>query len=106
MPSNNLRKLRRSKDVTLQQLATATGYAVSTIWNIETGANEPRKETAKAIARALGVRVPAIFPATNDNAANGRATGAHADRIAELLLNRSPSELGRIVTMLEAAFPR
>jgi hypothetical protein len=34
------------------------------------------------------------------------ATGPIATSLAEILRDRSPSELGRIVTMLEAAFPR
>ena len=57
---NYVRKYRKAARLTLAQLAELSGVPVSTISDIERGA-EPRLETALRIARALGKPVEALW---------------------------------------------
>lgn len=55
-----LRRLRRLKGWTQQQLAEAAGVTLGTISDLERGAREPRPGTMARIAKALGVRIPDV----------------------------------------------
>lgn len=61
MVENNVNKFRRAAGLTLNQLAERSGIPVSTINDIEHGA-EPRVITAILLAKALGVRVEKLWP--------------------------------------------
>ena len=61
MVENCVRKYRKAAKLTLHQLADRSGVPVSTINDIERGA-EPRVITAIRIAQALGVRVEKLWP--------------------------------------------
>ena len=56
-----LRKLRRERDLTQDQLAEAAGISVDMLSNIERGVNAPSFETLAKLARVLGVRVRELF---------------------------------------------
>jgi transcriptional regulator with XRE-family HTH domain len=108
MPSNNLKKLRKDKKLTLTALSERSGVSIAQIWNIENKPGTPHRATMAALAKGLGCRVSTVFPDTKPEPKETVrvATGPIATSLAEILRDRSPSELGRIVTMLEAAFPR
>jgi transcriptional regulator with XRE-family HTH domain len=115
MPSNNLKKLRKDKKLTLTALSERSGVSIAQIWNIENKPGTPRRATMAALAKGLGCRVSTVFPDTkpaNDSKATF-FTGPGVDpedylntRLNQLLSNRKPGELNRIVKVLEAAFPR
>ena len=69
---NNLRKLRRSKDVSQYELARATGVSQPLISLIEQGFWQPNGEMKRKIARALGFQVREIFPSDNGEARRSR----------------------------------
>ena len=56
-PVPPLRRLRRLKGWTQEQLAQAAGVSPYTIAYLERGSREPRPGTMARIARALGVRI-------------------------------------------------
>ncbi len=53
----NLRRIRRQKDFTQEQLAEAAEISVEFLSNIERGINAPSFETLDKLAGALGVPV-------------------------------------------------
>ena len=61
MINNNVKKYRLSARLTLNQLAELSGVPVSTINDIEHGA-EPRVLTAIYLAKALKTRVETLWP--------------------------------------------
>ena len=60
MVDNNVKKYRQAAGLTLSQLAERSGIPVTTIYDIEQGA-EPRVVTALALARALKVSVEKLW---------------------------------------------
>jgi transcriptional regulator with XRE-family HTH domain len=53
----NLRRIRRAKDVTIQELSKETGVSVATISEMERGIREnPTVNTIEKLAKALGVK--------------------------------------------------
>lgn len=61
MVENNVKKCRQAAGLTLAQLAERSGVPVSTINDIERGA-EPRVITAILLAKALKVSVEKLWP--------------------------------------------
>lgn len=61
MVENNVKRFRLAAGLTLVQLAELSGIPVSTINDIERGA-EPRVVTAILLAKALGSRVELLWP--------------------------------------------
>lgn len=61
MVENNVQKYRKAAGLTLKQLAERSGISVSTINDIEHGA-EPRVITAILLARALNTCVERLWP--------------------------------------------
>lgn len=61
MIQNRVKEYRVNAQLTLTQLADRAGVPVSTINDVERGA-EPRVVTAIRIARALNVRVERLWP--------------------------------------------
>jgi transcriptional regulator with XRE-family HTH domain len=51
---NNLRKLRKLRDMSLQELGDATGYSVQYVQKIETGERRFNEDNIKIFAKALG----------------------------------------------------
>ena len=56
-----LRKLRRERDLTQDQLAEAAGISVDMLSNIERGVNAPSFETLAKLAIVLHVAVKTLF---------------------------------------------
>lgn len=68
-----LKSLREKNDLTLKELADKSGVGPSTISDIETGTStNPRMDTLKKLANALGVSVDAFF---NDDTKESSNTG-------------------------------
>ncbi|WP_424637550.1 helix-turn-helix domain-containing protein [Embleya sp. AB8] len=63
-----LRALRRQREITLADLATATGISVSTLSRLESGARRPNLELLLPLARAHGVTLDELVdaPPTGD----------------------------------------
>lgn len=61
MVENNVKKCRKARKLTLEQLSEKSGIPVSTINDIEHGA-EPRVITAICLAHALGTAVEKLWP--------------------------------------------
>ena len=53
----NIKRIRKEKGLTQQQLADAAGVAINSIRGYESENREPRRENLEAIACALGVTV-------------------------------------------------
>jgi transcriptional regulator with XRE-family HTH domain len=56
-----LRKLRRQKDLTQEQLAEAVGISVEFLSNMERGINGPSFETLEKLAEKLEVQIAELF---------------------------------------------
>lgn len=56
-----LRNLRRSRDITQEQLAELVGRSVNFISLIENGVNAPSFATIEKLAKALNVEVADLF---------------------------------------------
>src|SRR3954451_4642718 len=63
-----LRALRRERDITLAELAAATGISVSTLSRLESGQRRPNLELLLPLARAHGVPLDELVgaPPTGD----------------------------------------
>lgn len=59
---NNLRRIRRQMGLSLRALAREAGVGFNTVSQIERGIRYGRPQTRRAIARALGMPVSAVFP--------------------------------------------
>lgn len=60
--SNNIRKLRKEKGMTIQQLADLTNISAVYIYHLENGTRKnPSFGVMKDIAKALGERIEEIF---------------------------------------------
>jgi transcriptional regulator with XRE-family HTH domain len=57
-----LRKLRRNKDLTQEQLADMVGVSLSFIGQLERGESGPSLETVQKIAEVLEVDISEFFP--------------------------------------------
>ena len=57
----NLRRLRRRKDVTQEQLAEAAEISVEFLSNIERGINAPSFETLEKLSKVLDMPVKELF---------------------------------------------
>lgn len=62
-----LRKLRRSKDLTQEQLAYMVGVSTEFISNIERGRNAPSFDTLERLATTLDVPVNILFEFGEDS---------------------------------------
>jgi transcriptional regulator with XRE-family HTH domain len=77
-----LKEIRRSRGVTLQQIADQTGLSKSFVSQIETGAANPSIGSLKKITDVLGVPLGALFTNAENGSSdapaisNGFATGA------------------------------
>jgi len=82
-----LRELRRRKFMSQEDLAKAAGLAASTVTKIELGKASPRYQTARALAKALGVDPGEIeWPGIDDEAeqeADERAEAPGYLKVAE-----------------------
>jgi transcriptional regulator with XRE-family HTH domain len=58
---NRLRKIRRHKDLTQEQLADAVGITPEYLSNLERGVNAPSFETLEKLAQVLEVDVTELF---------------------------------------------
>lgn len=56
-----LREMREAAGLTQRQLADLVGVTDQTISNLERGVTKPTLDTARALARVLGVQVEALF---------------------------------------------
>jgi transcriptional regulator with XRE-family HTH domain len=56
-----LKDLRDARDWSQEQLARETNVSQVTIWNLETGRTQPRLDTIRKLAAALGVDVGDLF---------------------------------------------
>ena len=62
-----LRRIRRSKDLTQEQLADMVGVSTEFISNIERGINAPSFDTLERIADTLNMQVNLLFDFTEDS---------------------------------------
>ena len=61
-----LRKIRRLRDMTQEELAERSGLSLAAVHKAETGAHSPRLVTLEAFARALDVSVQDLLPQPHD----------------------------------------
>jgi len=57
----NLRRVRRQKDLTQEQLAEAAEISIEFLSNIERGINAPSFETIQKLSKVLGVPASVFF---------------------------------------------
>jgi len=57
----NIRRIRTSRGLSQEQVAVGAGISRNAFRSIETGRSEPRVSSLEAIARALGVGLPALL---------------------------------------------
>lgn len=67
---NRVRELRKSKGLTLRELAAAAGCSIGFLADVELNRRGAKPETWQKIADALGVNVEALHEVP-DNPANG-----------------------------------
>ena len=60
---NNMKDLRKKKNLTLRSLVNKTGLSIGSLCDIENGKNEPKILTAYKIAEGLNIGdVRRVFP--------------------------------------------
>ena len=78
----NLRKIRKEKGITQEQLANQIGAKRTRITNYETGYREPNLETLRNLATALEVTVDELIgDDDNDQCDVSRVSGCESDRV-------------------------
>lgn len=63
----NIRKLRRSKEITLEGLAAASGLSTTYIKSLEKGSQSPTLNTVFKIAKALGTSPEDLLKGSYDD---------------------------------------
>ena len=63
---NRVREARLRRNMTMQELAKASGVSQSFISEIETGKHEPKVRRALRLAKALGTNAEELFPLDQD----------------------------------------
>lgn len=76
--ARQLRLLRQTAKLTLQQLSHRSGIAASTLSKIENGQLSPTYEKIAALAKGLGVNVGALFSPTEHTAPQSRRSVTYA----------------------------
>jgi transcriptional regulator with XRE-family HTH domain len=94
----HVRNLRRSRSLTQEQLAEASGLAVDTIRRIERGAFSPSLETLTRLAGGLEISLITLF----DGVEKGRTK--EMAELFDYLARRSPKELRIAQKILRALF--
>lgn len=59
---NNLKEIRLSKNLSLEQLGEMCGFGEGAIWELEQQKTEPRLKTAYIISKVLDVGIFDIWP--------------------------------------------
>ena len=57
-----LRRAREARGLRLEDLASAAGVSIRTVFDAERGRHEPRRSSKAVIARALELDVAALWP--------------------------------------------
>ncbi|WP_165089761.1 helix-turn-helix domain-containing protein [Neisseria yangbaofengii] len=76
--AEQLHRLRKERQLTLQQLSQKSGISVSTLSKIEKGQLSPTYEKIAALARGLDIHVADLFYEENHTMPNGRLTVTRA----------------------------
>ena len=81
-----LRALRTKRDLTLTELAEATGISISTLSRLESGARRPTLELLLPLARAHGITLDELVdaPPTGDPRVHLRPTRMHGRTVVPL----------------------
>ena len=99
--ARRLIELRKSRQLTQEELAEALGLSKSTIAYYEAAAKNPRLETIQKLADFFDVS-PAVF--VTDNAHKARpGSASRLERQVERIKGLSPAKQRMISDMLEAA---
>lgn len=110
MIAQNIRELRRDKNITQEDLAERSGLSVGAIKQIETGKRWPRPETLDALAKGLGV--PQFVLLSNYKEAKQTAQNEKYPRlelilkIIQTLPSASEGDLKDVLDLLESRASR
>jgi transcriptional regulator with XRE-family HTH domain len=96
-----IQHLRKLHKLTQEDLASATGFSVDTISNIERGRSSTRIETIGALAKALKVSLPELFDFDPTKPSKSNMKGV--EKILKLVSDCPPDRLGKLITMIEHA---
>lgn len=88
-----LRKLRHSRDETLEQVSEATGLSIAMLSRIERGERLPSPDSVEALARHFEIPVDYLMSETIANRMVNRY-GEQSTRSAAEHMSREPGELG------------
>ena len=77
--AQRVRALRKARNWTLEQAASAAGLARSTLSKIENGQMSPTYEALKKLAQGLEISVPQLFTPPAQQPASGRMTVTRVD---------------------------
>lgn len=82
-----IKKLRRRRGWTIQQLAKVSGVNKATISGLERGEGNPQEDTIRKLAVALGTTAPELYAATAQPAPDvrGRAPTPEESREVDLI---------------------
>ncbi len=104
-----LKKAKKEKKMTYEQLSLESGVPISTIYDLFRGVTTaPRIDTVQAIERALGL-APSIF--TEDDYANGVTDSVRIDvntrqyewlELGDKIYEKGADYYNTVVTMIEA----
>src|ERR1043166_8418740 len=61
-----VRRLRKSLDLTVAELGLGAGISAGMLWKIENGAISPSLATLEALAKALNIPISALFAETEE----------------------------------------
>jgi transcriptional regulator with XRE-family HTH domain len=84
----NIRRVRKRRGLTIEQVAEASGMSISFISQVERGLISPSVNSLQKISRALGIQIGGFF---EDQSRTGRVVRAH-ERPRLIYPNRSEEE--------------
>jgi transcriptional regulator with XRE-family HTH domain len=96
-----VRDLRRSKQLTQEQLAEAVGRSVATISNIERGLLATRLSTLAALAKALEVEMADFFSLSKDQPGRGKDGDPMLDQLIALIRSQDDRRKRAIFTIVQ-----
>lgn len=96
-----LKAVRKSRQLTQNELAERAGRSVDAISNIERGKGLPSVETLEAVAKGLNIPIADLFSATGDELESAGRLLMLA-RLNDLGRGFDDRELGRALRILEA----
>lgn len=100
--ANKLTKIRKSRDLTQQELAKKIGIGISQMRRYEKGSSSPTLEVIKNLAITLGVSTDELIFDTNERVAASKILDKELLQQFETVTSLTPHDIEAVKTVLES----